>query len=599
MSQVAKSLNESVLFVPGGSRRLPNLVDLAAFAATAGLAIGVMIYFHDRSWWPPDDGAYAHVAERVLNGEVLNRDIQDLHFGLVNLTNALWLRLFGLDLVSLRYPLAVMTVAQVCVVFWLMIPKGLVLAASGAMAMSALSLVQFLNPTAHWYCLFLLVVIAWAMSAIRGSFRLRLELLGFLIVAMMLYRQLSGAFVAIAVLAYLLCEDDARAKTTNPILARVLILLMGLAIVAYLAAKADLTALAIFGVGPLGALAWAFYATRKSDAEALRLVVRLAFGGAVGALPLFLYHAANGSILAWIDDTIFAAVHLTELSFMSQQRYWIYPMLGLSQVLSAPGFASVVNGLYVSILPVLPLVLGVALSRGLFKEGVRGSAFHPIVFLSAFYALVSVHYQIPIYLYYSTATTVIGLLILSGGGAARLRCGAAALAFALSACGLWYHAGQPVSRGAQGVAKGERMPLVAAQGIALASLWMTNEDNAAYGEILTLIEQEVPEDRAILSLPFNPELYFLSGRRNPTRFFNSALGVRNDRDYRAAIVALEANPPVLVFHDPDDKYNTAMTARILEYVTDRYDALKPRHGLNIFRIRPNVKDVPTQRTGQK
>ena len=35
--------------------------------------------YHDRSWWPPDEGQFAHVAERMLAGEVLHRDVRDPH----------------------------------------------------------------------------------------------------------------------------------------------------------------------------------------------------------------------------------------------------------------------------------------------------------------------------------------------------------------------------------------------------------------------------------------------------------------------------------------------------------------------------------------
>ena len=48
------------------------------------LAILMVWQFHDQNWWAPDDGAYAHIAERLLKGEVLNGSIYDIHFGLVH-----------------------------------------------------------------------------------------------------------------------------------------------------------------------------------------------------------------------------------------------------------------------------------------------------------------------------------------------------------------------------------------------------------------------------------------------------------------------------------------------------------------------------------
>ena len=76
-----------------------------AFAFVVTWTAAVLGYYHDRFWWPPDEGLYAHVADRVARGEVLNRDVQNIHPGYHALANALWLVLFGDDLVSLRYPL--------------------------------------------------------------------------------------------------------------------------------------------------------------------------------------------------------------------------------------------------------------------------------------------------------------------------------------------------------------------------------------------------------------------------------------------------------------------------------------------------------------
>ena len=63
----------------------------------------ILGHFHNRFWLPVDEGQYAHVAERILNGEVLNRDIQEL--GYINFLNAAALGIFGRNLVSMRYPL--------------------------------------------------------------------------------------------------------------------------------------------------------------------------------------------------------------------------------------------------------------------------------------------------------------------------------------------------------------------------------------------------------------------------------------------------------------------------------------------------------------
>ena len=101
--------------------------------------------------------------------------------------------------------------------------------------------------------------------------------------------------------------------------------------------------------------------------------------------------------------------------------------------------------------------------------------------------------------------------------------------------------------------------------------------------MLDLIRRETPEDGSILALPVNPELYFLSGRRNPTRFYNSALGIRDDGDLQAVLETLRRAPPALVFFRPDDKYVTEQAVRIMAFVRAHYEPLESRAGFEIFR----------------
>src|SRR5687767_11264029 len=122
----------------------------------------VMVVYHDRFWAPADEGKFAHVAERILLGEALHRDVQDLHAGYINFVNAATFSLFGVRMVSMRYPLALLTVIQAGLMFLVLKRGGTATALIGGLALTSLSFVQFLNPTPNWYTLFLAVAtIAW------------------------------------------------------------------------------------------------------------------------------------------------------------------------------------------------------------------------------------------------------------------------------------------------------------------------------------------------------------------------------------------------------------------------------------------------------
>jgi hypothetical protein len=587
VSQAAKSLNESVLFAPGGSRRLPNLVDFAAFAATAGLAIGVMVYFHDRSWWPPDDGAYAHVAERILNGEVLNRDVHDHHFGYVNLINAFWLWLFGVDLVSLRYPLAAMAIVQSCLAFRLLQPNGVLLASAGSIAMTALSVALFVNPTAHWYTLFVFTIIVCVLAWLPRDARWRLETLGYLVVTLILFRQLTGVFVAMGVVAYVLAEKSERARSAAPLLSWATICIMLLGLGGYLVSKTSPLAACILGIGPVAALIWAAKVTEKPNQETVAIGVKLALGGAAAALPLAAYHLVNGSLVIWFDDTVLSALYLTELSFVKQPSYAWLTILGAAQLYDPKNWAEIVNGLFWFALVLLPMVLGLAIARSLFSANRRSAAFRALPFLAVFYGLVSAHYEIPVYLTFSTAASALGLLALLANAPGWLRTTTLGLAIGLSLTALYFHAGQPLTRGMKGIVEGQRQDYVHAE-FARAHLWMTPEDRQTYRDILQLIDRETRDGDSILAMPFNAELYFLSGRRNPTRFHNLAVGIGDQATLQYVLDNLREAAPRLVFHQPKDKYNTDLTDGVMDFVKTRYTRLPSIGGFDIYRLRPDV-----------
>ena len=77
-------------------------------------------------------------------------------------------------------------------VFLLLLPRGVVAAAAASVSLTSLSLVQFLNPSPHWYSLFLFIVIVCALTWLPRDSRWRLEILGFFVITLFLVRQLTG-----------------------------------------------------------------------------------------------------------------------------------------------------------------------------------------------------------------------------------------------------------------------------------------------------------------------------------------------------------------------------------------------------------------------
>ncbi len=564
--------------------------EILAFVVVACFAAWILIAFHDRFWHPPDEGAYAHVADRLLAGEVLNRDIEDVHAGYVNFANAAAFALFGTKLVSLRYPLAVLTFIQVCLIFFLLLPRGALVAAAGASAMAALTFVQFLNPTAHWYALFLFVAVIAVLTWMPRESRWRLAAVGLLVMTLFLFRQLSGVLVAIGVLTYLLCEAAPGAcparRARDLLLGRAVLAVMGLGLAAYLLVKTDPLTTAMFGLGPLGIIVWAAMHGRLGNREVAAMLLRMSAGGIVALAPLLTYHLVHGSVTNWLDDTVFSAFTLTGLPFFDHARFAGLLLLAVASVVAPTDMAAFVNGVFWLGLILLAPVLSYLTLRGLWRGGREtGARPYLVPVLALFYGLVAVHFQIPIYLMYPAAILLAGLLWIAPAGPGRAGVPVAGFAILLSAVGLYFHAGQPLDRGMSGIVTGVRTPVSAAPGLARAGLRLDFGNAAIYRSLIDLIRREVPPGGSILALPFNPELYFLSRRRNPTRFFNSAIGIRTNEDMYAILESLRRDPPLLVFYRPKDKYVTGHAERIMETVRAGYEKLSPRSGFEIYRYR--------------
>ena len=187
---------------------------MAALILVVLVSTVVMIVYHNRFWAPADEGKFAHVAERMLLGEVLHRDVQDLHAGYINFVNAAAFSLFGVRMVSMRYPLALLTVIQAGLMFLVLKRRGVATALIGGLALTSLSFVQFLNPTPNWYTLFLAV--ANHRLAILESDRPAMAIYRHRVFGSappFFFASSPGVFLASGVLVFLLLENPGAGAT--------------------------------------------------------------------------------------------------------------------------------------------------------------------------------------------------------------------------------------------------------------------------------------------------------------------------------------------------------------------------------------------------
>jgi ABC-type multidrug transport system fused ATPase/permease subunit len=558
-----------------------NVSSIIPLALVLIISTVLMLIFHNRFWAPADEGNYAHVADRLLAGEVLNRDVQDVHAGYVNFVNAAAFSVFGVRMVSLRYPLAMLTVLQSGLMFLLLRPRGLIPAVLGALALASLTFVQFLNPTANWYCLFLtLATIGWLTWVPRGHPG-RYLVTGVLLGTSFLFRQLSGVFLAIGVLVFLLLERAEPSREGRRDFARVMLLVFGIGLASYVLRNTDPVGWILLGVWPLPILFYAWRRTTMPNRELASMWLMLLLGALASALPLVVYHVANESVRDWLGDAFGAAASLPNLDFMRRPGYLMMAIMTWRGIQSGD-VATRLNAIFWLVVLLLAAVLGVLLLRALGRAS-NGSSIHPLPVVASFYALVALHYQLSIYLFYTVGLTLAAVLWLTAQSRTLSRSLTQCAAAFLLAVGLYYQAGMPLNRHLQGVVAGERRFPGAILQSSVAGIYVDTADAALYQKLLQLTEQETQPGDTIFALPTNAELYFLSRRTNPFRFYNTALGLRSAADLKAALHVLTCTPPKLVFYNPHDKYNTPGSAQLAALIEARYERLAVVPPFQVFR----------------
>jgi hypothetical protein len=111
-----------------------------------------------RGWVPHDEGALGQSAVRVLHGELPHRDFDELYTGGLTYLNALAFRLFGTRLIAMRLVLFAVFLAWIPAVFYVASRLVRPVAAAGITILCVVwSLPNYPAPLPSWYNLFLAV----------------------------------------------------------------------------------------------------------------------------------------------------------------------------------------------------------------------------------------------------------------------------------------------------------------------------------------------------------------------------------------------------------------------------------------------------------
>ena len=576
---------------PSPDRITGTVTSLALIVVINAVLIGL---FFDKAWIPSDDGHYVHVADRLVDGQVLNADVEEFHPGYIHFVHAASLELFGDEIVSLRYPLMALLMAQSLVVFIVFYPAGSVTATVAALTMSAVGPLQIANPTTSLYALGMTVALITVLARTTPETRHRALAIGILVGLVFLFRQLTAVFVAMGVLAFLFTEE--RAVPPDSLnrgfgVARAVLGLMVVGLLGYLVRSTDFSAGILFGLWPLLILGWAFRRPKMPNRAAVRLLAWLGVGAVISALPLIGYHLLHGSLGAWTRDVFIRSLSVTGLEHIQVGRYVSTVILAFMTPAMSLTLAAVPNALYWMALVFAAFLAGAKLFHRVRSlpqaAGVPTSLALP--FVGVFYALVSVFNQIHYYLYLSAGLSIVSILWMisarkQAGNASRLSRAVprgCVWAGALSIVAVVFHAGQPYTRTLVQSIAGDRVPLVKSE-LPHMGIWIDPNEERRLGELLQIIERETSPDDIMFTAPNNAELYFLSERTNGFRFFNPTISLIDEEDTAVFLEDFARVGPALIVHDTRSHYNTDTTADLIDRITEDFEVVATVDHYTVF-----------------
>jgi hypothetical protein len=101
--------------------------------------------------------------------------------------------------------------------------------------------------------------------------------------------------------------------------------------------------------------------------------------------------------------------------------------------------------------------------------------------------------------------------------------------------------------------------------------------------VVQSIKHNSRPDETIFALPYSPEFYFLSERKNPFRFWNTFVGIRSDAEQQQVMDVLKNRPPRVVVIAPRDRNNTEASRAIIEYVKANYTMIQAIGDFEVYR----------------
>ena len=586
-----------------------------------GVAAAYVAWHLNRGWVPLDEGSLGHAAQRVLAGEVPHRDFDDVYTGGLAYLNAAAFRLLGTTLWSMRLMLFGVFLAWVPSVYYVASRFARPLLAAGITLLAVVwSVPNYPAPMPSWYNLFLATFgIAALLRFLEDGRRHWLILAGiagglsFLVKVVGLY-YVAGVLLFVAFHAHTTARESAGAEpewgrgyatfATGSLLLFVLALI---AVVRGRPSAPDLIQFVLPGAVVAGLLVRNEWTVPAGSSEhRVRVLVRLLAPFLLGVLlPVVLYlvpYALTGALGAFAHGVfVLPAKRLGHAAFAPPLRTMLalVPAVAVTAAVTWPRGSSLslgrreltllgvalaivliasgsVSGVYRAVLdairalvPVIAVTSAALLSRDRdagAAAALRRARLVLLLSVTAVCVLVQFPFTVAIYFCYVAPLVVLtaAALLAYLDRPVPVALPAMGVAFCAAFAVLWLN-DSPLN---DMDVSHEEYPEVRAMHLDRAGLLVPLWQAGQYEATVDVVRQHA-RGEYIWASPDVPQLYFLSGYRNPTRslfeFFDDTTG-RSARVLRA----LDERKVNLVVLNISPQFSPRISVELYRQLAKRY-----------------------------
>jgi hypothetical protein len=585
------------------------------------LSLLYTLSFVDRGWVPHDEGALAQSAERVLKGELPHRDFDEIYTGGLTFLHAAAFWALGLNLVSLRIVLAVFFFFFVPALYAIAVRMASPVIAGVVVLLSVVwSVPNYFASVPSWYNLFLATFGTLALIRHVETRQRRWLFIAGVLGGLSFLAKFSGIYYIAAAFLFLTFREqvlsesgmETRIDKSFPFVfvkGLVCLIFVGffIAIVKSRPGAMEVLEFLVPALSVVLVLLW-HESQRSRGSLAVRLVkwvevlTPFAFGVilpiAIFLIPyvvgdaitelirgLFvlpqrrLQHASTDlppllSVVAGIPYALLVLFPLVSdrSRFLHNKLLQLIVIIALGVALGAAGQFLVYRVAWFSArsLSVMAVLAGcVFLARSFgscpLPERKRQVLFL-LVSMTALLSWVQFPFAAPIYFCYAAPFVILLLLaIVSFQPNAPKLLHAGILGFYLLFAFLWMNTGYIWNLGLGYT----RYRPVSVLGLARGGIFVPKTEEALYMQLVDLIRARDGLSDYIYAAPDCPEVYYLSGKRNPTRRIFDFLGESESDSVEIADLLETKRVNVVVINQKPD-FSNRLNASMVAFIEERF-----------------------------